>query len=117
MTSSSASWSTWRTLYGSIRSAIVRTHADRPERRRQGLRLVRRQASEEVAHDVAEGRRDRQREDRAQQPSQRATDDDREDDDRRMELDRVALDLGHEQAVLDLLDEEIQEKRRKDRDR
>ena len=32
MTSSSASWSTWRTLYGSIRSGIVGSHADLRER-------------------------------------------------------------------------------------
>src|SRR6476646_8840397 len=105
MTSSSASWSTWRTLYGSIRSGIVRAHADRRERCSQGLRLVRRQAPEEVAHDVAERRRDRQGEDRSEESGQRSADDDREHHDRRVQLDGVALDLGHEEAVLDLLNE------------
>src|SRR6478609_4685945 len=94
MTSSSASRSTWRTLYGSMPSAIVRAHADRRERRGQGLRLVRREAPEEVTHDVAEGCRDRQREDRTEEPGQRAADDDREHDDGRVQLDGVALDLG-----------------------
>ena len=35
----------------------------------------------------------------------------------RVELDRVALDLRHEDVVLDLLDEEVQEQGREDRDR
>src|SRR3954452_4708129 len=104
MTSSSASESTWRTLYGSNPSdGIRRPHADVGERDRERVGLVRGQPTEQVADDVAEGRGDRQGEDRAQQPRQRAADDDREHDGSRMELDRVALDLRHEEVVLDLL--------------
>ena len=63
------------------------------DRRRERLGRVRAQPPEQVAHDVAEGRRDRQGQDRAEEPGQRPADDDREDDRRRVQLDRVALDL------------------------
>ena len=72
---------------------------------RERLGLVRAQSAEEVAHDVAEGGRHGQGQDRPEQAGQRPADDDREDDDRRVELDGVALDLRDEEVVLDLLDE------------
>src|SRR6476659_4472371 len=109
MTSSSASESTWRTLYGSMASGIGRSHPDRAQRSGQCLRLLRREPTEQVADHVAEGGGDRQGQDRTEQPREGTADDDREDDRRRVELDRVALDLGHEEVVLDLLDQEVQE--------
>src|SRR6478736_6382006 len=117
MTSSSASGSTWRTLYGSIASGIVGPHPDVRQRDRERLGLVRGEAAEEVPHDVTERGRDGQSQDRAQQPRQRPADDDREDDRRRVKLDGIALDLRHEDGVLDLLDEEVQEQGGDDRHR
>src|SRR4051794_36972222 len=102
MTSSSASESTWRTLYGSVWSGIGRPHPDRAQRCRQRLGLLRREAAEQVTDDVAEGGGHRQGEDRPEHPGQRPADDDREDDRGGMQLDRVALDLGHQEVVLDL---------------
>ena len=81
------------------------------ERRGQRLRLVGAEAAEQVAHDIAERGGHRQRQDRPEQPGQRAADDDREHDHGRMQLDRVALDLGHEEVVLDLLDQGVQDER------
>ena len=123
MTSSSASGSTWRVLYGSGvliagRRRAGRGGCSRPqvlERAREGLVGIRAEAPEQVAHDVARGGRDGQGQDRPEQPGQGAADDDREDDRGRMELDRVALDLGHEQVVLELLDEGVQDEGGDDR--
>src|SRR5262245_53913863 len=108
MTSSSASGSTCSVLYGSIRSDIRRTHPDRRQRGGQRLGLLGRQPAEQVANDVAEGGRDRKRKDRAEEAGQRPADDDGEDDRSRMEADGVALDLGDQEVVLDLLDQEVQ---------
>ncbi len=125
MTSSSASGSTWRILYGSIGvSHRSPRHAAAVAHRRAGVepsacerarRIVRAEPPEQVADDVAAGRRDGQGQDRPEQPGERAADDDREHDARRVELDRVALDLGHEEVVLDLLDEDVQDERGDDR--
>src|SRR4051794_27014432 len=113
-TSSSASGSTWRTLYGSNPSGIVGTHADIRQRDRERLGLVRRQSAEQVTDHVAERGGDRKSEDRPEQPRKGAADDDREDDRCRVELHRIALDLRDEEVVLDLLDEEVQQQRGKD---
>src|SRR4051794_34722848 len=117
MTSSSASGSTWRTLYGSIPSGIVRTHAHIRQRDRERLRLVRGGASKQGTDNGGERGGDRQGEDRPEQPRKRPADDDREDDRSGVELDRIALDLRDEEIVLDLLDEEVEQQRGKDRHR
>ena len=123
MTSSSASGSTWRTLYGSMsghgRSVPASASGlgasgglldeGRPGAQdRDGLVRGRRRivdAVEQVAEDVPGRRRDRQGEDRPEQPGDRAADDEREHHDARVQLDRVALDLRDEHVVLDLLDD------------
>src|SRR3954454_9668951 len=117
MTSSSASRSTWRTLYGSSGSDIFWTHPDVRERDRERAGLVRRQTAEEIPDDIAEGGSDGQRQDRPEEPGERPTDDDREDDGRRVQLHRVALDLRDQEVVLHLLDEEVQQQCRDDRHR
>src|SRR5207344_2007736 len=111
MTSSSASGSTWRTLYGSNGSAIARRQADGLEGGRQRLGLVRAEPPEEVANDIAERGGHRQRQDGAEQPRQRSADDDREHDRGRVQFDRLALDPRHQEVVLDLLDQRVQEER------
>ena len=50
---------------------------------------------------------DRQGQDRPEQARDRAADDERNHDGARVELDGVALDLRHEQIVLELLDHRI----------
>ena len=59
--------------------------------------------------DVARRGRHRQGEDRAEEPRDRATDHEGEHHGARMKVGRVALDLGHEDVVLDLLDGEVKE--------
>src|SRR5262245_51978503 len=98
-------------------SAIARTHADRRQGRREGGRLLGREAPEEVLDDVPGGSREGQRQDRAGEARERPADDDREDDDRWVQLDGVALDVRDEERVLDLLDDEVERERREDRGR
>ena len=133
ITSGSASESTWSTLYASG-GAFIRSPASlrqprpagtmvaapgrravepsRGHRRWLGIRL---ETAIEVAVDVPAGRRDGQRQDRAEQAADRAADDQREHHGARVQLDRLALDLGHEHVVLDLLDEHVQGEGRDDR--
>ena len=64
--------------------------------------------AEPVSVEVAPERDHRRGEDRAPQPEQRGAHDEGQDDHRRVEVDRVAHDLGHEQVVLELLDDRVQ---------
>ena len=63
---------------------------------------------------VAEGGGHRQCKDGPEQAGQRPADDDREDDRSGMELDGGALDLRHQEVVLELLDERVHRQRRDD---
>ena len=59
--------------------------------------------------EVPQGRGDRQGEDGAEEARHRPAEDQREDDHGRMELRGVALDLRHEDDVLDLLDRQVEQ--------